>query len=204
MMFQSVQTFCEGQIHWKLPLSYAMALCVWHVSIRFCLSTMTLQRCAAYIQERLVSFSLLSWAQFEKCLHLLVLIFVDSLTSFLLFLSAHFQIVSTATIKLVDHTGFVCALILGFTVNCMHVCTTDTNYVMFCVVWCKSLKDSMALVRNLELCMVVIAFELCFKKPRKISINFRDIRSRKVKVVFSVQVLVWFLHMCICEEAKTC
>ena len=147
-----VATFlCYGTLFDTCPSGFACRL--WH--------------CAAYIQERLVSFSLLSWAQFEKCLLLLVLIFVDSLISFLLFLSARFQIVSTATIKLVDHIGFVCALILGFTVNCMHVCTTDTNYVMFCVVWCKSLKDSMTLVRKFELCMVVIAFELCFKNKRR-------------------------------------
>ena len=42
-----------------------------------------------------------------------------------LFSPAHFQIVSTATIKLLHYFGFICALILGYTVQIF--CTTNTN-----------------------------------------------------------------------------
>ena len=56
---------------------------------------------------------------------------VHGWTFFLLFLSAHFQIMSTATIKLLHHFGFVCMLILGYALRIFH--TTDAKYAMFCI-----------------------------------------------------------------------
>ena len=43
-MFWWIQTFSEQQINSLFLLSWMMTFCVWHVSIRFCLSTVTLPK----------------------------------------------------------------------------------------------------------------------------------------------------------------
>ena len=145
--------------------------------------------CCLYSGMSCQFFFLYFWAQFEKCLLLLVLIFVDSLTSFLLFLPAHFQIVSTATIELLDHIGFVCALILGFTVK-LYACLY--HWHKLCNVLCCLMQ---IIERQHGPCEKFWTLHggNCFWALLNfffISISFRDIWSRKVKVVFSV----WFLH----------
>ena len=50
-------------------------------------------------------------------------------TFFLLFLSVHSRIVSTATVKLLCHFGFVCVLILDYAVHIFH--STESRYAIF-------------------------------------------------------------------------
>ena len=57
---------------------------------------------------------------------------VHGWTFFLLFLSVHSQIVSTATVKLLCHFGFVCVLILDYAVHIFH--STESRYAVFVLV----------------------------------------------------------------------
>ena len=50
-------------------------------------------------------------------------------TFFLLFLSVHSRIVSTTTVKLLCHFGFVCVLILDYAVHIFH--STESRYAIF-------------------------------------------------------------------------
>ena len=121
------------------PILWLFPLCLMHVSNRFCLSSVTspwplIFSCA--FSMSLISRGVLCIQEhpLKKCFARLDLLFI-------IFLSAHFQIKSTATIKLLHHFGFVCMLILGYALHIFH--TTDAKYAMFCIGWCKSLKGSL-------------------------------------------------------------
>lgn len=57
---------------------------------------------------------------------------VHGWTFFLLILSVHSQIVSTGTVELLCHVGFVCVLILDYAVHIFH--STESRYVVFVLV----------------------------------------------------------------------
>ena len=57
---------------------------------------------------------------------------VHGWTFFLLFLSFHSQIVSTATVKLHRHFGFLCVLILDYAVDSFR--STESRYAIFVLV----------------------------------------------------------------------
>ena len=134
---------------WQFPL------CLMHVSTRFCLSTATsptplilgpdFRGCASY-----------SGAGWLRVKHHVTYIQGHGWTFFSVFLSAHFYIASTATIKLFHHFYFVWMLNLGYAVPIFH--TTVTKYVMFCVSWSKSLKGSV----TPDECIITVCGSKCF------------------------------------------
>ena len=123
------------------PILWHFPLCLMHVSIRFCSLTVTLPIPLIIIWQCL--FYEPNFRGYTLCVQEHPLKgFVLGWIFFLLFLSAHFQIVSTVTIKLLHHFDFVCVLILGYVQCIFHI--TEAKY-MFCILWCISLKGSVAL-----------------------------------------------------------
>ena len=104
-------------------------LCLAHASIWFCLSTVTF--------PTPLSMSLILGGAFNIQGHPLKN--VHSWTFFLLFSSAHFQVVSTATVKVLHHFGFACARLI-LLLCCTYI--TDTKYAMLHVGWRKLPKGS--------------------------------------------------------------
>ena len=97
MYTKSTCSYCERQTHWTFTLFHIVwhfPLCLMPVSIRFCSSTVILPMPLIFRRAYEPNFrgcALYSEAPLKMCVH--------SWVFFLQFLSAHFQIVSTAWIK---------------------------------------------------------------------------------------------------------
>lgn len=114
-MFQSAQTFCKWQIYWTFPRSYYGTFLVW------CICPSGFTRQLWYHQHRLWLFGSTFSAKLisgglpyiqESLLNFFCMV----LLYFLLFSSAHYEIMSSATIRLLHHFCFVCALFIVYAV----------------------------------------------------------------------------------------
>ena len=129
--FFKIAKFNE-QFQFSLFWHFSLTLCMVHVSIRFCSSTVTSPMLLILRRSFSMSWILRGAPYIREC-HLKNV--VHHWTLFWQFLSAHFWISVYSYSQAVPAFGFVCASILGYAVCIFH--GTDAKYIMLLICWCK-------------------------------------------------------------------